>query len=59
LHLQPGSQVPTSTPIVLTYNDQTTVPAALFTTMEQQVMDPTPRKLAILDQTCNILHNFV
>jgi hypothetical protein len=43
--LLPGSQVVTSTPIVFTYNYQTTVPAALFTTMEQPIMDPTPENL--------------
>jgi hypothetical protein len=42
-----GSQVPTTNTIVLTYNDHTTVPAALFSTMELPVMEPIP-------QTCNL-----
>ena len=44
-HLLPGSQVPTTLPIVLTYNDQTTVPAALFTTVDLHITDPTPKNL--------------
>ncbi len=43
--LLPGRQVPTTIPIVLTYNDQTTVPAALFTTVDLQMTDPTPKNL--------------
>jgi hypothetical protein len=41
-HKLPRNQVITLTPIVLTYGDQSTIPAALFTTIQQPSMDPTP-----------------
>jgi hypothetical protein len=44
-HMLPGKQVITPTHIVLTYNDQTTILAALLATFQQQTMDPTPDNL--------------